>query len=89
VRTTSNIVVEVPERSRNTYEHDPGLGAIELDRFPCSSIVCPVDYGTVPDTWDADEPLDVTVLVSEPTVPGLIAAGCARREALDTLGERA
>lgn len=31
----------------------------------------------------------VIEVLEESTVPGLIAAGCARCEALDTLGERA
>ncbi|MGX6446463.1 inorganic diphosphatase [Patulibacter sp. S7RM1-6] len=73
MRTTINVVVEVPKGSRNKYEYDPELRAIKLDRFLFSSMVYPVDYGFVPDTWGADDdPLDAMVLVSEPTFPGCV-----------------
>jgi inorganic pyrophosphatase len=73
VRTILNITVEVPKGSRNKYEYDPAIGAIKLDRFLSSSMVYPVDYGFVRDTWGADEdPLDAMVLVSEPTFPGCV-----------------
>jgi inorganic pyrophosphatase len=55
VRTILNITVEVPKGSRNKYEYDPAIGAIKLDRFLSSSMVYPVDYGFVRDTWGADE----------------------------------
>lgn len=64
-------VVEVPKGSRNKYEMDPNLQRIKLDRFLFSSVVYPTDYGYVPGTLAVDgEPLDVMVVVSEPTFPG-------------------
>lgn len=66
-------VVEIPKGSRNKYEWDPKLNAIRLDRFLFSSVVYPTDYGFVPDTCAEDgDPLDVCVLVSEPTFPGCV-----------------
>jgi inorganic pyrophosphatase len=66
-------LVEIPKGSRNKYEWDEGLGAIRLDRFLFSSVVYPTDYGFVPDTRAEDgDPLDVLVVVSEPTFPGCV-----------------
>lgn len=59
--------------SRNKYEYDPEIGAIKLDRFLFSSMVYPVDYGFVPDSWGLDDdPLDAMVCVSEATFPGCV-----------------
>ena len=64
-------VVEIPKGSRNKYEWDHELNAIKLDRFLFSSVVYPTDYGFIPETLSLDgDPLDVMVLVSEPTFPG-------------------
>ena len=63
--------IEIPKGSRNKYEYDAELDAIKLDRFLFSSVVYPTDYGFVPDTLSLDgDPLDVMILVSEPTFPG-------------------
>jgi inorganic pyrophosphatase len=65
--------VEIPKGTRNKYEFDAGLNAIKLDRFLFSSVVYPSDYGYLPDTLAQDgDPLDVLVLVSEPTFPGCL-----------------
>ena len=64
-------VIEIPKGSRNKYEYDHELDVIKLDRFLFSSVVYPTDYGFIPDTLSLDgDPLDVMVLVSEPTFPG-------------------
>lgn len=66
-------VVEIPKGSRNKYEWDERLNAIRLDRFLFSSVVYPSDYGFVPETCAEDgDPLDILVLVSEPTFPGCV-----------------
>jgi len=64
-------VVEIPRGSRNKYELDPATGVIRLDRVLFSSVHYPGDYGFIPGTRAKDgDPLDVLILVEEPTFPG-------------------
>jgi inorganic pyrophosphatase len=64
-------VVEVPKGSRNKYEMNHETGVIELDRTLFTSTRYPADYGFIPDTLAGDgDPLDVLVLLDEPTFPG-------------------
>jgi inorganic pyrophosphatase len=64
-------IVEIPRGSRNKYEFDPESGAIRLDRVLFSSVHYPGDYGFIPGTGaDDGDPLDVLILVEEPTFPG-------------------
>ena len=66
-----SVYIEIPRGSRNKYEFDHHAGALKLDRFLFSSVVYPTDYGFIPETLSLDgDPLDVLVLVSEPTFPG-------------------
>jgi inorganic pyrophosphatase len=63
--------VEIPKGSRNKYEFDHTTGAIRLDRVLYSSVHYPTDYGFIPGTTSADgDPLDVLIIVEEPTFPG-------------------
>ena len=65
------VVVEIPRGSRNKYELDKSRGVFILDRVLYSSVHYPTDYGFVPDTLAEDgDPLDVLVIVDEPTFPG-------------------
>ncbi len=65
------VVVEIPKGSRNKYEMDHETGALWLDRHLFTATSYPADYGFVPDTLAEDgDPLDVLVLLDEPTVPG-------------------
>ena len=65
------VVIEVPKGSRNKYELDHATGVIRLDRVLFSSVHYPTDYGFVPGTTSADgDPLDVLIIVEEPTFPG-------------------
>ena len=64
-------VVEIPKGSRNKYEIDPATGVVRLDRVLSASIHYPGDYGFIPGTHAPDgDPLDVLILVEEPTFPG-------------------
>ncbi len=65
------VVVEIPRGSRNKYEMDHESGEIFLDRMLFTATRYPADYGFFPDTLAEDgDPLDVLVLVGEPTFPG-------------------
>ena len=64
-------VIEIPKGSRNKYEIDHETGAVWLDRMLFTATQYPADYGFVPHTLAADgDPLDVLVLLDEPTFPG-------------------
>jgi inorganic pyrophosphatase len=64
-------IVEIPKGSSNKYEYDEELGAIKLDRLLFASLGYPTDYGFFKNTLAADgDPLDVMIVVSEPTFPG-------------------
>jgi inorganic pyrophosphatase len=68
-----NVVVEIPQGSRNKYEYDKGMNVFRLDRALHSPIYYPGDYGFVPQTLaEDDDPLDVLILVIQPTFPGCV-----------------
>ena len=70
-----HVVVEIPKGSRNKYEYDEGLGVFKLDRVLYSPLHYPGDYGLVPQTiYEDGDPLDVLVMVSEPTYTGCVIA---------------
>ena len=65
------VVVEIPRGSRNKYEVDHESGAIWLDRRLFTAMSYPADYGFIEGTLGEDgDPLDVLVLLDEPTFPG-------------------
>jgi len=58
-----NMVIEVTSGSRDKYEYNKNWEAFVLDRIIPSSVVFPVEYGFVPQTWfDDGDPLDIMVL---------------------------
>jgi inorganic pyrophosphatase len=66
-------VVETPKGNENKYEYDVVKKAIVLDRVLYSAMHYPGDYGLIPRTLDEDgDPLDVLVLVTNPTFPGCV-----------------
>ena len=70
---TINVIVEIPSGSRNKYEYDKSLDIFRLDRALHSPVYYPGDYGFVPRTLALDDdPLDVLILVSEPTFSGCL-----------------
>jgi len=70
---TIHVIVEIPSGSRNKYEYDKALDIFRLDRALHSPVYYPGDYGFVPRTLALDaDPLDVLILVSEPTFSGCL-----------------
>jgi inorganic pyrophosphatase len=71
--TSFDVLIEIPKGSRNKYEYDFKLKKVRYDRMIFSSMMYPADYGFVPETLALDgDPLDVLVLVTEPTFPGCV-----------------
>jgi inorganic pyrophosphatase len=69
-----NMVIEVVSGSRDKYEYSLKWEAFVLDRIIPSSVVFPVEYGFVPQTWFEDgDPLDIMALSYEPLEVGCIA----------------
>jgi len=70
---TVNVVVEVESKTRDKYEYKEEYESFVLDRTLFSSVIFPVDYGFVPQTWyDDDDPLDIMILSYEPLEVGCI-----------------
>ena len=68
-----NAVIEVISGSRDKYEYKQEWEAFVLDRVIPSSVIFPVEYGFIPQTWsDDDDPLDIMVLSYEPLEVGCI-----------------
>jgi inorganic pyrophosphatase len=68
-----NAVIEVVSGSRDKYEYKSAWEAFVLDRMIPSSVVFPVEYGFVPQTWyDDNDPLDIMVMSYEPLSVGCI-----------------
>ncbi|MFJ4716830.1 inorganic diphosphatase [Streptomyces sp. NPDC088785] len=68
-----DVIVEIPQGSRNKYEMDHDLGRIRLDRMLFTSTQYPADYGYVEGTLGGDgDPLDALVLTADATFPGCV-----------------
>ncbi|MEU6388444.1 inorganic diphosphatase [Streptomyces sp. NPDC046939] len=68
-----DVIVEIPQGSRNKYEMDHELGRIRLDRMLFTSTQYPADYGYVQGTLGGDgDPLDALVLTGDATFPGCV-----------------
>ena len=68
-----NAIFEIPKGSKNKYEYDPELEMFVLDRVLHSAVHYPAAYGFIPQTlWDDGDPLDVLIMISEPTFPGCL-----------------
>ena len=66
-------VVEIPKGSRNKYELHKESGHFKLDRVLYSPFVYATEYGLIPQTlWDDGDPMDILVLMDQPTFPGCI-----------------
>ena len=67
------VTVEIPSGSRNKYEYDHERHRFVLDRVLYASVHDPADYGFIEGSLAEDgDPLDVLVLIAEPTFPGCV-----------------
>lgn len=72
-RPPIEVIVEIPSGSRNKYEYDHANNRFVLDRILYSSVHYPCDYGFIEGSLaDDGDPLDVLVVISEPTFPGCV-----------------
>jgi inorganic pyrophosphatase len=72
-RAPIEVTVEIPTGSRNKYEYDHVQRRFVLDRVLYSSVHYPCDYGFIEGSLaDDGDPLDVLVVISEPTFPGCV-----------------
>ena len=70
---TVRVVIETPRGSRHKYAWNDELKAFELRSTLPSGMTWPYDYGFIPGTTGGDgDPLDILVLMDEPTFPGCI-----------------
>ncbi|MFC3995030.1 inorganic diphosphatase [Nocardiopsis sediminis] len=68
-----DMVVEIPQGSRNKYEMDHAIGRIRLDRALFTATTYPADYGYLPGTLAEDgDPLDAMVPLDLPSFPGCV-----------------
>jgi len=72
-RVEFDVMIEIPQGTRNKYEMDKERGRIRLDRMLFTATRYPSDYGYIEETLGGDgDPLDAMVLVEEPTFPGCL-----------------
>jgi inorganic pyrophosphatase len=65
------VVVEIPQGSRNKYEFDEKTGVIRLDRVLSSAVFYNFEYGYIEGTRaDDGDHTDALILLAEPTFPG-------------------
>ena len=67
------VVIETPKGSRNKFKYDPITHRFKLSKVLPEGMVFPYDFGFIPSTKSPDgDPIDVLVLVDEPTFPGCL-----------------
>lgn len=68
-----NAVIEAPRGSRYKHKFDPELAEFRLDKALPAGAVFPFDFGFIPGTKaDDGDPLDIMVLLDEPSGIGSI-----------------
>lgn len=66
-----NTIIETPKGSRNKYAFDTKTGLYKLTKTLPAGMAFPFEFGFIPGTKGADgDPLDVLVLMDEPSYPG-------------------
>jgi inorganic pyrophosphatase len=68
-----NVIIETPRGSRNKFDYDEELGVFKLAHVLAEGLVFPNEFGFIPSTRGEDgDPLDVMVLLDEPTSVGCL-----------------
>ncbi len=68
-----HVIIDTPKGSRNKFAYDSEHGLFRLDGVLPAGAVFPFDFGYVPATQGGDgDPLDVLVLMDEPTFVGCL-----------------
>jgi inorganic pyrophosphatase len=68
-----NVVIDTPKGSRNKYKFDERHGQWRLSKVLPAGHSFPHDFGFLPSTRGEDgDPVDVLVLMDEPTFPGCV-----------------
>lgn len=71
--TVVSVMIDTPQKSRNKFKFDPHTRAYKLSKILPEGMVFPYDFGFLPSTKGEDgDPLDVLVLIEEPTFPGCV-----------------
>ncbi len=71
--TVVEAFIEIPTGSQNKYEYDKERNVFTLDRVLFSPMFYPAEYGYLENTLALDgDPLDILVIVSNPTFPGCV-----------------
>ena len=67
-------IIEIPANAKPIkYEVNKEYDALLVDRFLSTAMSYPSNYGYIPQTLSEDgDPLDVLVLINEPTFPGCV-----------------
>jgi inorganic pyrophosphatase len=69
-----NVVIETPKNCRNKYTYDPEGEFFKLTKILPEGLVFPLHFGFIPHTKGGDgDPLDVLVLMDEPSFTGCVA----------------
>jgi inorganic pyrophosphatase len=71
-----NIIIETPKGSGTKYTFDPETELFKLTRILPQGLNFPLHFGFIPGTKGEDgDPLDVLVLMDEPSYPGILIEG--------------
>jgi len=69
-----NVVIETPKNCRNKYTYDPEGEFFKLTKILPEGLIFPLHFGFIPHTKGGDgDPLDVLVLMDEPSFTGCVA----------------
>lgn len=70
---TIDVVIEIPQASRNKYTYDKEIGLLRLESVLAHASTLRADYGYVPNTVGQNgKMLHALILINSPTIPGCV-----------------